>query len=75
MEKDRKELADEIYNDIKRDYGEVEKVVMEEGDETVFCIYAADELLWKIFEDWMEEVSSIEFNAGKNEAHFLRVIP
>ncbi len=75
MEKDKPDLAREIYNDIKRDYGEVEKVVMEDEDETVFSIYADDELLWKIFEDWMEEVTSIEFNAGANEAHFLRVTP
>lgn len=75
MEKDQQDLASEIYNDIKRDYGDAERVVMEDGDETVFRIYADDELLWKIFEDWMEEVSSIEFNAGANEAHYLRVIP
>lgn len=75
MEKDQQILADEIYNDIKRDYGDVEKFVMEDEDGPVFCIYADDDLLWKIFEDWMDEVSSIEFNAGANEAHYLRVIP
>jgi len=75
MEKNKQDMADEIYNDIKRDYGDVEKFVMEEGNELVFCIYADDDLLWKIFEDWMDEVSSIEFNAGVDEAHYLRVIP
>ena len=48
---------------------------MEDENETVFCIYAADDVLWKIFEDWMELVSSIEFNAGTNEEHYLRIIP
>ena len=67
--------ADEIFNDIKGDYPDVERVVMEDEDKTVFCIYASDDVLWKIFEDWMELVASIEFNAGTNEEHYLKVIP
>jgi len=67
--------ADEIFNDIKGDYPDVERVVMEDEETTVFCIYASDDVLWKIFEDWMELVSSIEFNAGTNEEHYLKVIP
>ncbi|MDO5837078.1 MAG: hypothetical protein Q4P17_11275 [Methanobacterium sp.] len=67
--------ADDIYNDIKEDYPDIKRVVMEDENETVFCIYAADDVLWKIFEDWMELVSSIEFNAGTNEEHYLRIIP
>jgi hypothetical protein len=67
--------ADEIFNDIKGDYPDVERVVMEDEEKTVFCIYASDDVLWKIFEDWMELVSSIEFNAGTNEEHYLKVIP
>ena len=67
--------ADEIFNDIKEDYPDVERVVMEDEEKTVFCIYASDDVLWKIFEDWMELVSSIEFNAGTNEEHYLKVMP
>ena len=67
--------ADEIFNDIKGDYPDVERVVMEDEDKTVFCIYASDDVLWKIFEDWMELVPSIEYNAGTNEEHYLKVIP
>jgi len=67
--------ADEIFNDIKCDYPDVERVVMEDEEKTVFCIYASDDVLWKIFEDWMELVASIEFNAGTNEEHYLKVIP
>ena len=67
--------ADEIFNDIKGDYPDVERVVMEDEEKTLFCIYASDDVLWKIFEDWMELVSSIEFNAGTNEEHYLKVIP
>ncbi len=67
--------AEEIFNDIKGDYPDVERVVMEDEETTVFCIYASDDVLWKIFEDWMELVSSIEFNAGTNEEHYLKVMP
>jgi hypothetical protein len=67
--------ADEIFDDIKGDYPDVERVVMEDEEKTVFCIYASDDVLWKIFEDWMELVASIEFNAGTNEEHYLKVIP
>ncbi|MDY9923429.1 hypothetical protein [Methanobacterium sp.] len=67
--------AEEIFNDIKGDYPDVERVVMEDEETTVFCIYASDDVLWKIFEDWMELVTSIEFNAGANEEHYLKVIP
>ena len=67
--------ADEIFNDTKGDYPDVERVVMEDEEKTLFCIYASDDVLWKIFEDWMELVSSIEFNAGTNEEHYLKVIP
>ncbi len=67
--------VDEIFNDIKGDYPDVERVVMEDEEKTVFCIYASDDVLWKIFEDWMELVASIEFNAGTNEEHYLKVMP
>jgi len=66
--------AEEIFNDIKGDYPDVERVVMEDEEKTVFCIYASDDVLWKIFEDWMELVSSIEFNAGTNDEHYLKAI-
>lgn len=62
-----------IYQDLKEDYNGVEKVLME--NESVFCIYADDDTLWKIFEDIENGVTSIEFNAGKNEARYLRVTP
>jgi hypothetical protein len=72
MEENRKDLADEIYQDLKNDYEGVEKVLME--DETIFCIYADDDTLWKIFEDLMDKFKSIEFDAGAKEAHYLRVV-
>lgn len=67
------ETSLKIYQDLKEDYNGVEKVLME--NENVFCIYADDDTLWKIFEDIENGVTSIEFNAGKDEAHYLRVTP
>ena len=68
--------TEEIFSDIKRDYPDVVRLCMEDEDQKIFRIYAADDVLWKIFEDWMELVSSIEFNASTaDEEHYLRVIP
>jgi hypothetical protein len=72
MSKSKEELGLMIYNDLKGDYDGVEKVDME--DETIFRIYADDDTLWKIFEDMINEFRSIEFDAGIDELHFLRVI-
>jgi|GEM_PF-447328 len=65
--------AEEIYQDLKKDYEGVEKVTLK--DKNVFCVYADDDTLWQIFEDIMDGVKSIEFNAGANEAHYLEIIP
>jgi hypothetical protein len=72
-EKNGNYTAEEIYQDLKNDYEGVEKVTLK--DKNVFCIYADDDTLWQIFEDIMDGVKSIEFNAGANEAHYLEIIP
>jgi hypothetical protein len=72
MDKSMEELGQKIYNDLKGDYLDVEKIVME--DENSFLIYADDDTLWKIFEDMINEFKSIEFDAGTGESHFLKVI-
>ena len=72
MNKSKEKLGLEIYNDLKGDYINVERIDME--SENVFRIYAADDTLWKIFEDMIDEFKSIEFDAGIGESHFLRVI-
>ena len=72
MDKSKEELGIEIYNDLKSDYSGVERIYME--DRTIFRIYADDDTLWKIFEDMINEFNSIEFDAGTDESHFLRVI-
>lgn len=70
---DKDYTADEIYHDLKKDYDGVENVTIK--DRNVFCVYADDDTLWQIFEDIMDGVKSIEFNAGANEAHYLEIIP
>ena len=58
---------------LKKNYDGVENVTIK--DRNVFCVYADDDTLWQIFEDIMDGVKSIEFNAGANEAHYLEIIP
>ena len=72
MDKSKEEFGVEIYNDLKGDYSGVERIEME--DRSVFRIFADDNTLWKIFEDMINEFKSIEFDAGTDESHFLRVI-
>ena len=68
---DMKELEAQIFDDLKGDYEGVEKISME--SDTEFLVFAADDTLWKIFEDMRNEFSSIEFDAEKGETHFLRI--
>ncbi len=72
MDRSKEELGIEIYNDLKGDYINIERIDME--DEKIFRIYADDDTLWKIFEDMIDDFNSIEFDAGTGESHFLRVI-
>ena len=52
MDKSIKEMGIEIYNDLKGDYIDIERIDME--DEKIFRIYADDNTLWKIFEDMID---------------------
>lgn len=68
---EKKELEEQIFEDLKGDYEGVEKISMESDNE--FLVYADDETLWNIFEDMINEFSSIELDAEKGETHFLRI--
>ena len=61
----------QIFEDLKGDYVGVEKITMQSEQE--FLVFADDETLWKIFEDMINEFSSIELDAEKGETHFLRI--
>lgn len=69
---DLEEKSEKIYKDLKGDYDGVERIEME--NENIFQIYADDDTLWQIFEEMINQFSSIEFDAGSGEAHFLRII-
>lgn len=69
---DLDEISKKIYMDLKGDYEGIERIEME--NEGIFQIYADDDTLWQIFEEMINGFSSIEFDAGSGEAHFLRVI-
>jgi hypothetical protein len=66
-----KEMEIQIFEDLKGDYAGVEKITMQSEQE--FLVFADDETLWKIFEDMINEFSSIELDAEKGETHFLRI--
>jgi hypothetical protein len=67
-----KKLFEEIYKDLKEDFPEIESIIQQE-DETI-KITGDDDTLWAVFETLYNGVTSIEFNAGKEEQHYLLVI-
>lgn len=69
---DENKIMLELFQTLQEDYKGIEEVILE--DEAVFCIYADDDTLWRIFEDKIDHFRSIEFNAGDQESHYLRVI-
>ena len=71
MEQEQKDLRDEIIKILKEGYKGIERIVTE--DDGVLCIYAPDDILWKILEDNMGKLN-LEFEAGANEPHFLKII-
>ncbi len=72
MKKNEKNLFSEVYHQLKNEYKDIKEIILEDE---VILIYADDEILWKIFEDKMDEYRSIEFEAEKNESHFIRIHP
>lgn len=61
-----------VYNQIRKEYNGIQEIIME--DEAIL-VYADDEILWKIFEDKIDECSSVELDAGSQESHFIKIIP
>lgn len=61
-----------VYNELKTEYTGIERIFIEDG---VIIVYSNDETLWKIFEEKIENYKSIEFDAGIEESHFIKVTP
>jgi len=71
MENNEINLSD-VYNKLKKEYKGIKEILIENE---VILIYADDEILWKIFEDKIDDYNSIEFDADTNESHFIKILP
>jgi hypothetical protein len=71
MENNEINLSD-VYNKLKKEYKGIKEILIENE---VILIYADDEILWKIFEDNIDDYNSIEFDADTNESHFIKILP
>ncbi len=63
-------MTPKIMEKFQKEYKNIKKIESEDG---VLLIYADDDTLWKILEDKRDEFN-MEFEAGTNEKHFIRVI-
>ncbi len=72
MEKNEKYLINEVYNQLKKEYKGIKEIIMEDK---VVLVYADDEILWKLFEDKIDEYRSIEFEVETKESHLIRILP
>ncbi len=71
MDKDERKLK-KIVQEIKIQYPEVELILDEDN---ALLVYGNDDILWEIYEKSLDYFTSIEFNAGKGEAHYLLIVP
>lgn len=62
------ELYQEIKNDLKNDFPSIKEIKQEDNN---IIIKGNDDVLWDIFEVLYHGGRNIEFNAGKNEEHYL----
>ncbi len=72
METNDNDQLNKVNYQLKKEYKSIKKIIKE--DEFIL-IYADDEILWKIFEDKIDDYRSIEFDAETNESHFIKILP
>lgn len=60
----------EIINNLKKEYKDIEDIIIEDS---TLVIFADDDTLWKILEDNRDEFN-MEFEAGIGESHFIRIL-
>ena len=65
------ELFEEIQKDLTEDFPEITKIIR--TDTNKLKIYATEDTLWKLYETLQNGVSSIEFNAKKDEKHYIEI--
>ncbi len=61
-------LYQKVCDDLKNDFPEIEDIIKNDNE---IIIKGSDDLLWDIFETLYHGVSNIEFNAKKDEEHYL----
>lgn len=60
----------ELINQLQKEYETINEMIIEDRN---LIIYADDDTLWKILEDFRDQFN-MEFEAGANEEHFIRII-
>lgn len=66
-----KQNATELCNALKKEHKDIDRIEIE--NDCVLIIYASDDTLWQILDDYMGHLT-VEFEAGSGEPHFLRMI-
>ena len=64
-------LLEEIQKDLKEDFPEITKII--KTDTNKIKIHAPEDTLWQLYETLQNGVHSIEFNARKNEKHYIEI--
>lgn len=60
----------DILEQLKKEYHGIQKI---EKEDISLIIYADDNTLWKIFEDFRDTLN-MEFEAGSKDKHFIRIM-
>lgn len=60
----------DILEQLKKEYQGIQKI---EKEDMSLIIYADDDTLWKIFEDFRDTLN-MELEAGSKEEHFIRIM-
>lgn len=63
-------MAQNLIEKLQNEYQGIHRIEKEEG---TLIIYANDDTLWKILEDHRDDFN-MEFEAGSEVEHFIRVI-
>ncbi|HEY0196449.1 MAG TPA: hypothetical protein VGC02_02640 [Methanobacterium sp.] len=63
-------MAEDLIKKLQKEHEGIHRIEKEEG---ALVIYADDDTLWKILEDHRDEFN-MEFEAGAEVEHFIRVI-
>jgi hypothetical protein len=71
MIRDEKDLTNELINLLKKEYEGINEIIM---DDKTLIIHANDDTLWKILAE-KRDVLNMEFEAGSENTHFLRILP